>query len=523
MLTPPSPPNEAGRLAALKTLKILDTPPEQRFDRITALARNLFQVPIALVSLVDHDRQWFKSRAGLDATETPRSVSFCGHAILTEELFVIEDATADERFRDNPLVTGPPFVRFYAGVPLNAGGFRVGTLCLIDQQPRRFGDRDRGLLKGLAGWVETELTILNELQTMAIRLESQARLEAVLEGIAEGVITSDPAGDIQTANSAAARILGYAPEELLGRNLREFLPDRDRAAHVEYMRRLNQRPDPLLRSGMETTGLRRDGTEFPVELSFSRLNFDGRRLYSGILRDISERKAVERMKSEFVGTVSHELRTPLTAIIGALGVLESDLAGAIPEQARGFVAIAIRNSERLASLVDDILDLEKLQSDRMPFELEAVAVASLLAQVAELNDGYARRHGVRLEREELAGVPAVRVDRQRMLQVLTNLISNAIKHSPQGEAVRLSAAREGGRVRIRVEDRGPGIPEAFRARIFQRFAQADSSDTRKLGGTGLGLHIAKELVERMSGEIGFESGIGTGTVFWVRVAATDAA
>ena len=515
MLTPPVPQNEAARLAALRSLKILDTPPEQRFDRITRFAKDLFGVPIALVSLVDHERQWFKSRAGLDAIETPRAVSFCGHAILWADVFVVEDATRDERFRDNPLVTGPPFFQFYAGAPLNVAGYRVGTLCLIDHKPRRFDDRGRGRLIELTGWVERELMILSDLQTMAIRLESQARLEAVLEGIAEGVITTDPDGEIQTANAAAAGIFACAPDELLRRHLRDFLPERDRAAHTEYMRRLNSLPVPLRRVGMETTGRRGDGTEFPIELSFSRLNLDGRRIYSGIVRDISERKAVERMKSEFVSTVSHELRTPLTSIRGALGLVRDGIAGEIDETARQMVEIAYNNSERLVVLINDLLDIEKIEAGEMVFEMKPIPLKALLERAVMDNAGVAAMHGVRFD--IVGDIPEVQVnaDHDRMLQVLTNLLANAAKFSPSGETVSLSAIlREDDFVQVSVEDQGPGIPVEFHERIFRKFAQADCSDTRQKGGSGLGLSISKAIVEKHGGKIGFSTTPGKGTAFF---------
>jgi len=159
MNKPPLPLDEAARLNALRSLDILDTDAEDRFDRVTRLARRLFRVPIALVSLVDADRQWFKSRQGLDATETPRDVSFCGHAILGDGAFVVEDARADARFADNPLVTGDPHVRFYAGQPLRCReGFKIGTLCIIDRETRRIESEDLDLLRDLAHMVERELS-----------------------------------------------------------------------------------------------------------------------------------------------------------------------------------------------------------------------------------------------------------------------------------------------------------------------------------------------------------------------------
>jgi diguanylate cyclase (GGDEF)-like protein len=158
---PATPVDEAARLAELRSLGLLDTDPEERFDRVTRLAQRLFDVPIALVSLVDHDRQWFKSRQGLDATETPRDISFCGHAILDNEVLHVSDATRDPRFADNPLVQGEPRIRFYAGCPIvGPSGTKIGTLCIIDRSPRSLSERDTASLRDLAGMVEQELAAL---------------------------------------------------------------------------------------------------------------------------------------------------------------------------------------------------------------------------------------------------------------------------------------------------------------------------------------------------------------------------
>lgn len=150
MIAAPIPPDDAARLQALRALLVLDTPPEERFDRIVRFAAEEFDVPIALVSLVDQDRQWFKAKVGLDACETSRDASFCGHAIVQDAVLVVEDALQDERFADNPLVTGPPHIRFYAGAPLQLpGGQRIGTLCLLDRQPRTLAALDLSILGGL--------------------------------------------------------------------------------------------------------------------------------------------------------------------------------------------------------------------------------------------------------------------------------------------------------------------------------------------------------------------------------------
>jgi GAF domain-containing protein len=171
MVIPLKPADERNRLDALRSLDILDTPPEERFDRLTRLVKRLFGVPIALVSLVDENRQWFKSCVGLSASETPRDVSFCGHAILDNDIMVVANALADERFHDNPLVTGDPGIRFYAGCPLMApNGSKLGTLCLIDVKPREFNGEDRGLLRDIARMVEQEIAAVHFATTDEITL-----------------------------------------------------------------------------------------------------------------------------------------------------------------------------------------------------------------------------------------------------------------------------------------------------------------------------------------------------------------
>ena len=230
--------------------------------------------------------------------------------------------------------------------------------------------------------------------------------------------------------------------------------------------------------------------------------------------DITERKEVERLKNEFIATVSHELRTPLTAIVGSLGLLKELSAGKLEADAAAFVDMAQQNSERLATLINDILDIEKIESGQMDFRHDPVAVRPLLERAVALNAPYAEKLGVSFALNQPVPDAVVSGDEDRLLQVLTNLMSNAAKFSPGGSAVTISAMMRDGSVRVAVSDRGPGIPEAFRDRIFEKFAQADGSDTRRKGGTGLGLSIAKAIVERSGGTIGYETAAGQGTTFY---------
>jgi signal transduction histidine kinase len=237
------------------------------------------------------------------------------------------------------------------------------------------------------------------------------------------------------------------------------------------------------------------------------------------LRYATERKRLDRLKDEFVSTVSHELRTPLTSIAGSLGLLAGKVAGILSEPATRLVEIAHGNSQRLVRLVDDILDIEKLESGRVVFDFRRVEVRSLVEQTVKSIRGFAEAHGVKIRIEEGSAVGEVRADTDRLAQVVTNLLSNAIKFSPADGEVLVAVANEGkiDLVRILVRDHGPGIPADFKSRIFERFAQADATNARRQGGTGLGLSIVKQIVDRLDGEVGFSDAPGGGTIFHVEL------
>lgn len=239
--------------------------------------------------------------------------------------------------------------------------------------------------------------------------------------------------------------------------------------------------------------------------------------------DIGAARRAERVKTEFVTTVSHELRTPVTSIRGALGMLAGPLAAGLTDKQRSLADMALRNAERLGLLVNDILDMEKIESGRMAFDIQSCDLNQLLQDAADTNRAYAEARGVILALGTLPRPVRVDVDAHRIQQVMANLISNAVKFSEAGGIVTLTAEEESGTARVSVHDRGPGIPEAFKARIFERFAQADSADTRAKGGTGLGLSIAQAIVERHGGTLAFDSKPGdTFFTFSVPLSGADA-
>ena len=238
---------------------------------------------------------------------------------------------------------------------------------------------------------------------------------------------------------------------------------------------------------------------------------------TGTNADITARKEIERMKNEFISVVSHELRTPLSSIVGALGLLAG--SADLSEQTQTLIRIARGNSQRLVRIVNDILEFEKLDSDALKIALEPVDLDALVAAAIQANQSYAEQYGVSIAPVHNQGPAWVNGNADKLMQVMANLLSNAAKFSPRGARIEVRLARAAGVYRVSVIDPGPGIPEEFKPRIFDRFAQADSSTTRQRGGTGLGLAICKMIIDKIGGKIGFVSARGSGTTFYFELEA----
>jgi PAS domain S-box-containing protein len=344
---------------------------------------------------------------------------------------------------------------------------------------------------------------------------SEETFRITMDSSSVGISLLSPEKRLLRANRAMAKLLGYSHEdELLALDPRKVLStafDVDRAQVDRLL------AGEIERYELEHELLTRNGKPIWVLTTASLArNPDGtpKHVVKQIM-DISERKEMDRMKSEFISTVSHELRTPLTAIRGSMGLMATAMRSTLPEGAVKLVEIANRNCDRLIALVNDILDMEKLASDRMVFEPRCEDLNAMVRLAVETNASFGEKFGVSFRLPVGGGVLNAVVDQNRFAQVMANLLSNAAKFSPRGSQVGIFSREKHGCARIEVRDRGPGISDEFRPRIFERFMQADSSIARAKGGTGLGLYITKQLVERMGGIIGFESVAGHGTVFWI--------
>ena len=531
---PGVPENEEARLEALATYRVMDTPTDAAFDDIAKLAAHILNVPIALVSLVDADRQWFKARYGLEATQTPRDISFCGHVVEFEEALVVADTHEDDRFVDNPLVLGEPHVRFYAGMPLRTGdGFVLGTLCAIDHQVRTPSAEQLEMLRILAAQVvdqlearRVRLALAKETETLKHVAERQT---LVFNTMAEGVVVQTAEGAISECNAAAEEILGLTNDELCGRSSL----------------------DPKWRA------IRQDGTPFPGDqhpaMVSLRTGQPLRNVVMGVhkpndvltwisinsmphvvdervvevvttFHDITalKRATVHAAQTErlvTVGTlaagVGHEINNPLAYILGNLDLCLEEvqaIAGPSPSARLDELAVMLREAregaDRIRRIVRGLRALAREDVALQGVDLRHTVEISLSMASHEL------RHKT-IVVQNLAELPPVLADESRLIQVIVNLLMNAAQafesFEPTNTITLSSLWTDDQRVAIVVKDNGPGIPESIRSRVFDPFFT-----TKPVGqGTGLGLAMSRNIVDSLHGELHLETVVGAGTTFTV--------
>lgn len=344
---------------------------------------------------------------------------------------------------------------------------------------------------------------------------SQAKYQDLLENASDLVQSVSPEGRFQFVNRAWKEALGYTQDEVGKMRLWDIVHHDQRERFAEVLR-------DIMGGGnverVEVVFVAKSGRQIYLEGSVNARFVAGEPVATrGIFRDITERTIIDRMKKEFISTVSHELRTPLTSIIASLGLLQSGRLSHDEDRSSELVAVAHRNSNRLLQLINDLLDLQKLTAGKIVYRFQPVELSILIDEVLRGIQAFADSFQIELDAKDIESDMRVWADRDRLIQVLNNLLSNAIKFSPKGERVTLSAGRNGQNAVIAVADRGPGIPEEFRTRLFERFTQVDSSATRSAGGSGLGLSIVKGLVEGMQGQVSLETNMEEGTTFFVEL------
>ncbi|MDV6316717.1 GAF domain-containing sensor histidine kinase [Idiomarina sp. HP20-50] len=409
------PANEAQRLAVLRSLNILDSGKSSEFENLVNLVKQVFNIPMVAVSFVDENRQWFKSSVGLPVCETRREVSFCAHVIACGSPVIVEDAMLDDRFFDNPLVTGDPYLKFYAGVPLAPfEGAILGTLCVMSDKPREFSEVDHRLLTQFAKQVEA---LIRHYVDQTQLLESNEKLEQ------------------------QQRLLTLMHE--------------------------------------------------------------------------AEKRA-NNAKSDFLSSMSHELKTPLHAIAGFSQLLLKSQKESLSEKQRNHVNQIYESSDYLLSLINDVLELSKIEAGMLSVSMGPVRLKSVVDEVTETITVLPAAEGISVKfnvdnDDELC----VHADEKRLRQVFYNLLSNAIKYNSVKGTVELKWRHlESGMVRVEIKDTGVGIVPEKEPQLFQPFSRLGYEDNDVIEGTGVGLALTQKIVECLQGRIGFSSAAGKGSTFW---------
>ena len=531
---------DSERLEALRQTGLLDSPPEAAFDRVTALARRVLGVPTSTVTLVDVDRQFFKSQWGLgepwaSRRETPLSHSFCQHVVAQNAPLVVDDARAHRLVRDNLAICDLGVVS-YLGVPIRSpDGYVLGALCAIGDRPRAWTDDDRAVMADLTAVVESEIALRAEMADRARAArglsESEERFRLLADTASDVILSADASGTVWYANEALEAVFGIAPADLVGSPLARLMPARLRAAHEAGLARYVATGERRVRWDLvETTGLRADGTEFPVSISFGEYTRGGVRTFSGILRDVSLQKAAEaslvaareaaeaatRLKSTILANMSHEIRTPLTAVLGYAELLAAE----VPDELRTFAETIERAGRRLLDTLNSVLDLAQLEGGALEIDLAPLPLLAEAQAACEALRPLANQKGLTLTVDgEPVGALA---DRAAIGRVLDNLVGNALKFTSAGRvSVRVGPSGDGGAC-LRVSDTGVGISDAFLPRLFTDFQQESEGHERAYEGNGLGLAITRGLVERMGGTIRVESEQGVGSTFTVNLLWAEA-
>ncbi|GGY63135.1 hypothetical protein GCM10011613_03460 [Cellvibrio zantedeschiae] len=435
-----------------------------------------------------------------------------GAALTSGKPIISNNPASDMRAGGTP--KGHPPITAFVGIPIFNNGQQVAMLGLANKETG-YTEAHIENLKPVTSLISQFMIAIAHRRQHVIdeeNIKRQAKhTQAILDGAFDGIITLNESGIITSFNHAAEVIFGYRANQIIGSSLLKLLP--------KYARNQNeQNPikniSEILDVGQEMVGLRKNGKEFEMELALSAIQGEVDIAYVGVIRDISDRKHTDKLKNEFIATVSHELRTPLTSISASLAIIESGSLGTLPDKISNLIQIAKQNSIRLQNLINDLLDMDKLLSNKIEFDYKNFDAVTLVEKSIAANQYIADKHNVRFQISSAEEKCHIYADEARTQQVLTHLLSNAAKFSHPHSNVDLSISKTSNLVKILVTDYGTGIAPEFKPNIFRSFTQADSSSSRQKDGSGIGLTISKELIEKMGGKIGFTSNLGQGSSFY---------
>jgi PAS domain S-box-containing protein len=521
---------EKKRLKMLEKYDLDDYDDDIEMDQLAKLIAHICNAPIALISFMYENKQVFKGRFGIDLKGSERDSSFCQYTILQEDIFEVPDTFKDKRFADTPFVKEFPHIRFYAGIPLTTQeGYKLGSLCVIDSKPNVLSEEQRHALKVLS-----DVVILNlELKTKKFELEkeklkieiNEKRFRGLFE-LSQGLIGEhDMSGRIISANLATAKSLEIPIEKLIGKNMRDTLSPETRDQFDFYLEKIAM--DGYAEGVMHvktTTGKSRywayknikvEDNGYPFVLCSSQDVTDLVNMEKELRRAQKITQLSIEAKQQFLAKVTHEIRTPMNAIVGFGKILSKTT---LETKQRKYVEAINTSGENLLLIVNDLLDTSKIEAGKMTFEEIAFSLKEVIASVITILHYKAAEKDLILSVKIEDDIPEYLIgDPTRLNQVLINLAGNAVKFTEKGfiEIFVKKEKLEDNKIHLQIDvsDTGIGIPEDKLPYIFDSFIQANNDTSRKYGGTGLGLTIAKQIVELQGGSIDVKSTLGKGTVF----------
>lgn len=519
---------EVARILALKSYDILDTPAQQTYDDITLLASQICNVPIALISLIDENRQWFKSKVGLEANETPREFAFCAHAIQNpNELFIISNAMDDNRFNTNPLVLSDPNIRFYCGAPLVTDeGYALGTLCVIDREPRVLNPQQLAALEALRRNVVTAFELKKSLKELKISENKNILFTSIVESSNDAILSLDLDGNILTLNKGAELIFGYSKNDIIGKNISILYPDN---VVVDENDILDKIKSGQKIKHFETIRKRNDGKLIDISLTISPiLNSENEIIGASLIaRNISEKKKYEKQlkeneaklielnatKDKFFSIVAHDLRGPLGNVKTLISFLDENYTDYTDIEKQDIIKLISESSILIYSFLENLLEWANSQKGTINFDPQSVNLKILTISVLNLMNPIAKTKNIEISNDLFNDVYMVG-DVNMVNTILRNLISNAIKFTPNNGKIKIKSDYKDGEVICSICDSGVGISKDNLKKLFRIDSTITSIGTNNEKGTGLGLILCKEFVEKHTGKIWVESEIGKGSTFY---------
>jgi len=506
------PPNEANRLRSLERLLPVSHFPRSLFQKAVEMTCKLTGFSMAAVSIVEENVQRFVTSIGISECEFDRENSVCAKAILSAQPTLIHDLSADTRYQ-NLTFTRATKMKAYAGIPLRThNGEAIGMLCALDPRAQLLPQHLVLAFSSIAGMLMGALEERLHLITPEASREDDSFLMAVFDSLTDVVLTVDASGAVSSANHTVEKLFGIDRLQIVGQPITRFLPNLFSGGTSSLHNPYATSNLLAILETMEMTARKETGELITVDVRAGRLLRRGTRTFTLMVRDASERKRIEKMKDEFIATISHELRTPLTVLRGSLALFDADLPKA---EVKELLRVAQEHMDRLVRLVNDILEIERLETGHIQLQPQFESVEKLVEGVLLLLRPLATARGVELTAQHAVANVSVWCDKDRIVQTLTNLIANAISFAPADTRVCVSTVlTTEASLRFQIEDKGPGISPENIGKLFQRFSQLGNRTARTGGGVGLGLAIARTIVELHGGRIGVESSLGEGSNFW---------